>query len=71
MNILLTGDTYEGVSVLTEGIRTAISNGMADLAATVDDVVLLSVGCVVGVIALTAGVNFAISKIRSIASWAS
>ena len=62
---------YQGVSVLTDAIKTAVSNGMLDLSATVSDVVLIAVPVVVGVIALTAGVNFAISKVRSIASWAS
>lgn len=70
MGVLAAAD-YVGKSVLTDGIKTAVSNGMADLAATVDDVVLISVGVIIGVIALTAGVNFAISKVRSITSWAS
>ena len=63
--------TYQGVSVLTDGIKTAVQNGMLDLSATVSDVVLVAFPVVIGVIALTAGVNFAISKVRSIASWAS
>lgn len=64
-------DPYTGVSVLTEGIKTAVNHGMLDLSATVSDVVLIAVPVVIGVIALTAGVNFAVSKVRSIASWAS
>ena len=62
---------YTGVSVLTEAIKKAVSNGMLDLQATVIDVVGITVPVVIGVIALTAGVNFAVSKVRSIASWAS
>lgn len=63
--------SYAGVSVLTEAVRNSVSNGMLDLQATVTDVVGLAVPVVIGVIALTAGVNFAIGKVRSIASWAS
>lgn len=70
MGVLLTGE-YQGVSVLTEAIKEAVNHGMLDLSATVSDVVLIAVPVVIGVIALTAGVNFAISKVRSVASWAS
>ncbi len=70
MHLLNIGATT-GVSVLTEGLKTAVAQGMADLGATVSDVLLISVPAVVGVIALTAGINFAMSKVRSVASWAS
>lgn len=70
LNIAAAAD-YIPTSVLTESVKTAISNGMGDLSATVTDVLLISVPVVVGVIALTAGVNFAMSKVRSVASWAS
>lgn len=72
MNTLLNlAAAYTPTSVLTEGVKSAISNGMADLSATVSDVLVTAIPVIVGVIALTAGVNFAMSKVRSVASWAS
>lgn len=70
---LLIAAASTGVSVLTNNadIKTAIETGIANLSATVSDVLLIAVPAVVGVIALTAGVNFAMSKVRSVASWAS
>lgn len=71
-SLLVAGaEAYQGSSVLTGDVKEAIQHGMLDLSATVTDVLLISVGVIVGVIALTAGVNFAMSKVRSIASWAS
>ena len=58
-------------SVLTDAMRTTITNGMTSLSDTVSDVLLIAVPVIVGVIALGAGVNFAMSKVRSVASWAS
>lgn len=58
--------SYVGKSVLTDDVKTAVSNGMADLSATVSDVVLLAVPVTVGVIALTAGVNFALRKVKGV-----
>lgn len=72
MNALLNlAAAYTPTSVLSESVKSAISNGMGDLSATVTDVLLIAVPVIVGVIALTAGVNFAMSKVRSVASWAS
>ena len=63
--------SYTPTSVLTDSVRTAISEGMGNLSATVSDVLLIAVPVIVGVIALTSGINFAMSKVRSVASWAS
>lgn len=67
---LLAAD-YVGQSVLTDTIKTAVSNGVADLMATVTDAVGLTTPTIIGAIALTGGVAFVISKVRSVLSWAS
>ena len=63
--------SYTGTSVLTDAVKTAVSNGIADLSATVSDVILLAVPATIGVIALTAGVNYALRKVRGVIAKAS
>lgn len=58
-------------SVLTESVKSAITSGVDSLSATVSDVILIVVPATIGVIALTAGVNYALRKIRSVISSAS
>lgn len=67
----LAGTGTTGVSVLNETMKTAIEQAIANLSATVSDVLLISVPAIAGIIALGVGVNFALSKIRSLGSWAS
>lgn len=55
-----------GASVLTETMKTAVTEGFSTLSDTVTDVLSISVPAVVAVIALTAGVGYAIRKIRSV-----
>jgi len=63
-NLIATG----GTSVLTEAMKTVISSGMADLSATVTDVLVVAVPATIGIVALTAGVNYAITKVRGVIS---
>lgn len=67
---LLAAD-YVGQSVLTGDIKTAVANGVADLMATVTDAVGITTPTIIAAIALTGGVAFVISKVRSVLSWAS
>lgn len=57
-----------GTSVLTDEIKTAVNSGMLNLSATVSDVVLLAVPVTISVIALTAGVKYALKKVRGVIS---
>lgn len=68
---MIPADAYVAKSFLTDTVQSAVSNGMMDMQATVTDVLLISIPIIIAVIGLTVGANFAISKIRSIASWAS
>lgn len=57
-------------SVLDEAMKTTLSNGFASLQATVTDVVGIAVPVAVGIIALTAGVHYALKKVRGVLSYA-
>ena len=71
LNVSAVAGAYVPKSYLTDTVKTAVENGMLDMNATVTDVVLIAIPVIIGVIGLTVGANFAVSKIRSIASWAS
>lgn len=58
----------DGTSVITETMKTAISGGMADLFATVQDVLSVSVPASIFMIALTAGVSYALRKVGGVIS---
>lgn len=58
-------------SALDEATKVVIQNGFDTMTLTVKDVVAISVVAAVAVIALTAGVNYALKKIRGIMSKAS
>lgn len=60
-----------GTSVLTDNIKTSIQNGIANLQATVSDAIAITIGATVGVIALTAGVSYALKKIKGVVKSAS
>ena len=65
------GASYTGVSILTDTVKTVITNGVADLSATVNDVIVIVVPATITVIALTAGVNYALRKVRGVIAKAS
>ena len=54
----------EATSVLTEAMKTTISGGFNTLQATISDVLTVSVPACVAIIALTAGVGYALRKVR-------
>ena len=60
-----------GESVINSGVLDAstlelIKGGMEQLAGTVGQVLTIAVPAVIGVIALTAGVNYALRKVSSV-----
>lgn len=71
MGTALLTATASGSSAITESMKAVIQAGFADMTATVTDVVGISVGACVGIICLTAGVNYALKKIRGVLSKAS
>lgn len=54
----------DGSSVLTEGMKTAISQGVANLAATVTDVLIVTIPATIGIMALSAGSKYAIKAVK-------
>lgn len=64
MNTILASEAATGV--LSEAMTKAITSGFTDLTATVTQVLLISVPAAVSVIALTAGVNYALKKVRGV-----
>lgn len=68
MNTLAVG---AATSALSESMKATIQTGFDTMSATVTDVVGIAVVACVGVICLTAGVNYALKKIRGVLSKAS
>lgn len=58
-------------SALSESMMATIQSGFDTMGATVTDVVGIAVVSCVGVICLTAGVNYALKKIKGVLSKAS
>ena len=56
--------------VLNEATMTLISNGFADMKATVTQVLSVAIPAIVGIITLSAGVNYALGKVRGVLGWA-
>lgn len=57
-------------SALDTATKAAIEGGFGTLQATVTDVIGVAVPVAVGVIALTAGVHYALKKVRGVLSYA-
>ncbi len=58
-------------SVLSDSMKATIQSGFDTMSATVTEVVGIAVVATVGVITLTAGVNYALKKIKGVLSKAS
>lgn len=56
--------------VLNDEVVAAVTNGFATLSATVNQVILLSIPTTIGIITLTAGVRYALKKVRGVISQA-
>lgn len=56
--------------MLSDAMMTLISGAFDDLSSTVTQVLTVAVPAIVGIICLTAGVNFALSKVRGVLGWA-
>ena len=59
-----------GTGVLDANTLQLISQGFADLGATVKQVLTVAIPAAVGVIGIGAGANYALGKLRGILSWA-
>lgn len=68
-HMILLGSTT-APSVLDETMKAAIKSGFEALSATVSDVLVLAVPVAVSVIALTAGINYALKKVKGVISMA-
>lgn len=62
------GATVTGA--LTSDMISLITNAFNSLSATVTQVLTIAVPAIVGIICLSAGVNFALSKVRGVLGWA-
>ena len=72
MGALLTlGDAYVAQSVITDAIKTQVVNGIADMQATVTELVGLSIPATIVVVGLTAGVKYAIKTVKGVIANAS
>ena len=56
--------------MLDETTLGLITQGFADLKTTVTQVLAVSVPCIVGIICISRGVNFALSKLSGVLGWA-
>lgn len=56
--------------MLSEDMMTLISGAFTDLESTVTQVLTVAVPAIVAIICLTAGINFALSKVRGVLGWA-
>lgn len=59
-----------GASLLTEAVKAAINSGLANMSATVSDVILIVIPVAISIIALTAGVKYALKKVKGVISQA-
>lgn len=60
-----------GTSLITDAIKASVNSGLADMSATVSDVILLVIPTTIAIIALTAGVRYALRKVKGVMSAAS
>ncbi len=56
--------------MISTDMMTLISGAFDDLSSTVTQVLTVAVPAIVGIICLTAGINFALSKVRGVLGWA-
>lgn len=69
--VALASGSTTATSALSDATKAVIQSGFETMTATVTDVIGIAVVASVGVICLTAGVNFALKKIRGVMSKAS
>lgn len=67
---VLAADATGAKSLLTDAVKAAINSGLANMSATVSDVILIVVPVTISIIALTAGVKYALKKVKSVISQA-
>lgn len=56
--------------VLDSATLQLITDGFADMQATVTQVLGVAVPAIIGIICLSAGVNYALGKVRGVLGWA-
>lgn len=69
MNLLASSSSASGV--LTDAMLSSITDAFSNLSATVSQVLVVAVPATVGIIALSAGVKYALKKVRGALSQAS
>lgn len=69
MNLLASSSAASGV--LTDAMLSSITDAFSNLSATVSQVLVVAVPATVGIIALSAGVKYALKKVRGALSQAS
>lgn len=60
----------KGENMLDETTLGLITQGFADMKTTVTQVLGVAVPAIVGIITLSAGVNYALGKVRGVLGWA-
>lgn len=60
----------EATGVLDSTTLGLITQGFADMKATVTQVLGVAIPAIVGIITLSAGVNYALGKVRGVLGWA-
>lgn len=66
----IAGEATVGKTVLTDAMTKAINQGIADLTVTFNDVLAIVIPAAIVLIAVNAGANFALGKIRGLMGWA-
>lgn len=56
--------------MLDEATLALITSGFADMKTTVTQVLGVAVPAIVGIICISAGVNYALGKVRGVLGWA-
>lgn len=62
--------TTGGTSIITETMKQSMQGGIDNLIATFNDVIGLIIPAAIIMICISAGVGFALSKIRGLIGWA-
>lgn len=63
-------DGSTAVGVLDTNTMSLITQGFTDMKGTVTQVLTVAVPAIIGIICLSAGVNYALGKVRGVLGWA-
>lgn len=68
-NVLATA--YTGKSLISDTLKTAFSNGLADVTATHAEALELVIPVALGIVVASAAANFVLGKVKGVFGWAS